>query len=59
VERAGLDLLAQLSDRQRRVRVYFCTSARAANTHRAEALAAGAIGVAEDCAEVLRLVGLE
>jgi eukaryotic-like serine/threonine-protein kinase len=57
VARAGLDLLAQLRARRADVQVVYCTSARAATTYRAEALAAGARGVVQDCLEVLRVMG--
>lgn len=59
VERAGLDLLTQLKARRADVQLVFCTSARAATTYRAEALAAGARAVVEDCSEVLRVMGLQ
>jgi CheY-like chemotaxis protein len=58
VERAGFDLLAQLRGRQPDVQVVFCTSSRAAKTHRVEALAAGALDILEDCAGILRVIGL-
>jgi serine/threonine-protein kinase len=58
VERAGFDLLAQLRARRPDVKLVFCTSSRAAKTNRAEALAAGALDVLEDCAGVLRVMGL-
>jgi len=56
VERAGRDLLSTLKARSADVRLVFCTSARAAATYRTEALAAGALGIVEDCGDVLRMV---
>jgi serine/threonine-protein kinase len=58
VERAGFDLLGQLRGRRPDVKVVFCTSSRAAKTYRAEALTAGALAILEDCAGVLRVMGL-
>jgi serine/threonine protein kinase len=58
VERAGFDLLTQLRGRRPDVKVVFCTSSRAAKIHRVEALAAGALEVLEDCAGILRVIGL-
>ena len=57
VERAGFDLLERLRARRPDVRLVFCTSERAAITHRAEALSAGALTIVADCTEVLRVVG--
>jgi serine/threonine protein kinase len=59
VERAGLDLLAQLKARRADVQLVFCTSSRAATTYRADALAAGARAIVEDCAEVLKVMGFQ
>jgi serine/threonine-protein kinase len=57
VERAGFNLLERLQVRRPDVQLVFCTSARAAATHRAEALSAGVLAVVEDCAEVLAVMG--
>jgi serine/threonine-protein kinase len=54
VGRAGLELLARLRARHDGVQFIFCTSSRAAATHRAEALAWGALHVFDDCEEILR-----
>jgi serine/threonine-protein kinase len=58
VEKAGLELLAQLRAKHAGVQVVFCTSSRAARTYRDEALQAGAVAVVDDCREVLRVMGL-
>ena len=57
VERAGLDLLSRLRARRPDVQLAFCTSARAVRYYRSEAVAAGALGMFEDCAEVIRVMG--
>jgi len=59
VGRAGFDLLEGLRARRPDVRIVFCTSPRAVTTYRAEAIAAGALGMVENCEEILRMIGLE
>jgi serine/threonine-protein kinase len=58
VERAGFDLLAGLHARHPGQRMFFCTSARAVTSYRAEALAAGALAISEDCSQALGFLGL-
>lgn len=55
---AGFDLFERLRARREDVRLVFCTSPRGLATHRAEALAAGALAIVADCDEILPLIGL-
>gem|GEM_PF-3791641 len=57
VGRAGFELLEQLRARHDEVQLVFCTSTRAVAMNREEALASGALGVVDDCEEIVRLVG--
>ena len=59
VGRAGFELLEGLRARRSDVRIVFCSSPRAVATYRAEAIAAGALGMVENCDEILRMIGLE
>jgi CheY-like chemotaxis protein len=54
VARAGFDLLERLRTLQGDVRVVFCTSAQAFETHGAEALASGA-AIVEECEEIVEI----